>query len=800
MSISIYYLVEHGLSKMLADKLDENGFSIIDVLYTTPKAILANSTINLTLNKAKSVASRNSFEVKRDVYNSIYLLLKFGITMNVLTHLTSANLNKIDYLRNLTKRELDIILGRESNLFFTNIKDAITQLDSYVQQNKREVVALSILRKIARSEFGLSSLEVVDYLIEESDYESFDIYSTINYLVESNILEFEGNLIVAKRWSISDLLEMPFDDYYLLQKRLRGDSLEACRDYYNLSRQGIKNKQDALFRKLPTTIEETKYAELFKKYAFSQDSFCFLFSIDKTVWNYMSIKYERGKKTELEYIENEIIPYSIRTEYLNRNRLITSFTGELKHIDKQTIFDEVLFSNRNRRMTSDIFLKTYNMYNEDKGFDWVKIDHPKSINAIAERSKYAIQSIHGGFRFFDNRVPREFTQKLNELFDVLEGIYGIQKIYDDNLELMFDVELESGDELANLIKRIGLEKFPNVYKIHRQSQIQLGPISKAEFLRHKLEELSGSSVNEFVSHLFEEYGLKKESIIAEISSDYRHFIVNEKITVSFDIPDEEVFYIQLKDILADEIYLVDEFSRIIQQYWHKPLSVTQMLTQQVGYNLRGSYVVKQTFNSVNDAYRRLITSKDIFTVPDTKLFKRMDYFNVIYDLEKNLNIFKISEDTYLNYSKFNNSGVVKEQFRDFIKSTENSVKGRKYFTLPQIIEDGFDHELFELGFDDIFYERILATSESFKSITRKMPVLFSVGNDHIGLEKFLSDELFEQEKVNLDDFIDDLKNKYFIHFHRDNVKYRLQNYGAFYSAEMDKFYIDKETYYEEVYD
>ena len=60
-------------------------------------------------------------------------------------------------------------------------------------------------------------------------------------------------------------------------------------------------------------------------------------------------------------------------------------------------------------------------------------------------------------------------------------------------------------------------------------------------------------------------------------------------------------------------------------------------------------------------------------------------------------------------------------------------------------------------------------------------------------------QLFDYESVNLEDFTDDINQKYGINLDEYNIRIRLIENGVFYSDALNKVYIDKEDFLNEVY-
>lgn len=167
-------------------------------------------------------------------------------------------------------------------------------------------------------------------------------------------------------------------------------------------------------------------------------------------------------------------------------------------------------------------------------------------------------------------------------------------------------------------------------------------------------------------------------------------------------------------------------------------------------------------------------------------------------LEKEFKIIKIGENKYINTQFIEKRGFDLSKFKSFVRSVESFVPSNSYFTLKSLLNDGLNHELINDGFELITLDRILFTSNLFNSVTISFPTLYYKG-DKKTVSDFLLDLLLEYGSVNVEDLIDDINEKYGLNFEEEKVKYRLLQEGLFYSKDLNKVYIYKDDYLDEVY-
>ena len=105
----------------------------------------------------------------------------------------------------------------------------------------------------------------------------------------------------------------------------------------------------------------------------------------------------------------------------------------------------------------------------------------------------------------------------------------------------------------------------------------------------------------------------------------------------------------------------------------------------------------------------------------------------------------------------------------------------------------------EDGFELISLDRLISISDKVKAVSKGFPNIYCHSEIKKNLNDFLIDELFKCESARIEDFTDDLNSKYGLNLEESNVRNRLIEAGAFYSDVLNKAYILKEEYLNEVY-
>ena len=144
-------------------------------------------------------------------------------------------------------------------------------------------------------------------------------------------------------------------------------------------------------------------------------------------------------------------------------------------------------------------------------------------------------------------------------------------------------------------------------------------------------------------------------------------------------------------------------------------------------------------------------------------------------------------------------GFKLEKLKSFIKEIEILVPSNSYFSIISLLNDGIEFSLLDDGIELISLDRLINISNTTKPVSIGFPNIYFKGDVKRNLNDFLVDSLLQLGSANIEDFTDDLNKKYGINLDEYNVRLRLVECGAYYSDKLNKIYINKEDFLEEVF-
>ncbi|MBE4906469.1 hypothetical protein IMZ08_00170 [Bacillus luteolus] len=740
---------------------------------------------------------------KEDKEDNLYQLANEGLSGTIINNLIDLNISYHD-LNILTLERFNELTGGNRKSAFTKIITAF----EIVETSKGRVPYRKVRKSIIEIVTNLKLDEAIkvdkvqetlfsEYRIKVNDD---NLESILQDMLNNNYIGY--NSLGIKRYypSLMDYLKGEFKDKEIFIKRLQGKTLAELGNEFQYSRQGVRNIEVRVINSMPVFVEDIRYRVDFEKYNFPKDLFCSIFEEQIEVYYYLNLKYVKGNQSVINDFFNIKFSESQRKQLLKYFNCFLSRKGEIKELSKMSIFEEVVSKYALEAVTDDEIVEKYNEYIIKNNLPKSYQSDESSLRGISDRCQNVIRGKGSTYRYYDFEVlTNHVINQLKEHLELASGVYSMKKIFRENPELMEEVDIRTEYELHNLYRRT--IEVDNVYYT-RMPEFTIEKIDKKEFFIGLFKEYSPIPLKEFVEYIEEVYGLRQDSLSSYITGFLNEYLYEDIIKTDYiELSDVEIA--KLKSLLTKPIYTFEEVKKIgrsiLDDFDERFLN--NMTLSKVGYQIKSNFILSDSYNSLDDYFRRMILSNDYFVNEHLDVYRTQTFGSVIYNLEKNYEIFKVEKDTYITFKKLTEAGVTvndildyKRVLIDFIKSDEN-----KYFTLHSIREEGFDHPLNNLGFSEIFYERIIWTFEGFRAIQAASTYIFKKTNSILSLREFLYDYISDKRVIKLEELIEDMVEVYGIILEASKVVYLLGQTDVFYSEELYKFYIDKEDFYEEVY-
>lgn len=818
MSVSIYFLRRFGLKSKVATTLSEDDIELLDLFLEYNPKLSEKYTPNKQ-KKLKEYFLYNSLEtIARipNVFDELYLLESNGTKVD--SNRIYKQADTISELSNL----LDVIDWKEKGLLASS-KKARIQIDTFKEtlvnhqieidkwknfryflentfvtdsEVEKQNLSAEILQDLADEGFIIRTKDSSGYILAFNNIcyiEELKKYFNLNedYYIEQRPSEESGGTL---RYTLDEFLLLDIDNKSYFEKRISGKTLREIGDEFGVSQEWVRLVLKRIVPNLPRIVEVEEYSSLFTEYDISLQVFKDYFCSDGRVYELLSLLYRKGDKDIAHKIASGNFTDDQKKLFLHDSKLYLTSHG-LKELTRENAVIDVLYKNRDLQKYLNAEELFYLYSEEIQGNSKLTFSSVESFRNQLERYQNIIFSLKNGFRYHNLIVSDQLKSELKILFQDLEdGTYSMHYIFERNPELMLSMDIRDGSELHYFCKKYQL--IDDVIKLGRNPEFTKGEYPKRYYVQENLLKYNRKSLDEFLSYMYDNFGLQIKSLAAYLSSEFSNVIINRIIFFESDYFDSGIQH--LRSHLNEDVYEKHEFYEILTSYIDVIPSRNDFLIE-LGYVERGELVVKIEFKSAYEALSQLILSGKTFKIEQQSYIGTPEYYNALYTLEKEMKILKISEDTYINTDFLEARGYQKENLKKFVSSVENTIKKGKYFTIVSLINEGFQDKLIEDGFDLISLDRLISTSEMIKAVSLSFPTVYVKDETKRYLNEFLIDNLVNYESVNVEDFTDDINSKYGINLDEYDVQRRLISSGAFYSKELNKVYISKEDYLDEVY-
>lgn len=204
------------------------------------------------------------------------------------------------------------------------------------------------------------------------------------------------------------------------------------------------------------------------------------------------------------------------------------------------------------------------------------------------------------------------------------------------------------------------------------------------------------------------------------------------------------------------------------------------------------------YDSIEKYIRDYISRYDFYLYDDE--FCTSTYNSILKKLETEYEIIKIDINKYITKRKLDEIGITKKMIYDFIGLIKENVKNDEFFTFYSMKIFIESSDIYKYGFDDIFYESILINSNLIQTTRFQNTVIMTFSTEqNIKQNYMLLDCLKEKQGYRIEDLIEIFDIKYGIRLDRQKLLTICYEENLYYNRELEKVYLNKNQWYEEVY-
>lgn len=672
----------------------------------------------------------------------------------------------------------------------------------------RATAKATVIKLIEENAGEISYNALTEYLPDHLD--NTTILEELLLELESASAVETGEVLIKRQYPsiVQYVMQLKSDrEREVLEGRLAGKTLQEIGDQYGITRERVRQLSQKGLRKKPY-LREDKYSYIYNNYDFSEEDIFLAFDEPKETYNYLEMvsTNSRNKRKPIEELltDSTVSPEMRRkAEKAIYKKYITIDGVRVKKTrpDLVKYFVKVFCKSLTKY---DDFFEAYHTQIDALGLsdDPSLLLDSRTYENILHASDYILWNQWRQLRYY-NIPEHDFDELLSTIS--LEEYNNLEisalKLFRDYPELMQQYDIRDEYELHNLLKKIWTNGKVEV-SFKRNPTIEIGEIDRNNQVLSLLLQYAPISGEDFAEHYEEAYGIKASTVLANYMMEFNPYYFNGIYSVDFAaLP--IIQFNRMKAILDRDFYTIQDVKRLYKrEFPHSDESLINPYTlKTLDFRVYSGYVVKSIYPTAADYFRSLLTTDEI--VDGRNISKSIQnvvaYHSELYNLRVNYEIVEFSPLQYINIRKLNAAGITIDHLVNYCKAVAANYEKGEYFTVTSLRQDGFTHEMDDLGFDEWFYASVLLEDRERFSYQRIGGTrVFLRGKTGANLGDMLVWLLEKYQKIDIYDLMDLLENHYGITVPKEKLHTIISGTELYYDTIMEAVYIDYDTYFEEI--
>lgn len=756
------------------------------------------------------------------------ILPETGMTLSDLNLLKNAKM-KFSDLEGMTLPMFEKILGDSRPDAYHRIMDAYRELEGEEKLDAVSMVATTVeveeedslpitevRRKITRKGLERTFRETVydrledTFSLEDAKKETGEGAAELLELLEELchadlIVRTEDGQYKKRIRTLRAILSSMGPEAGLLRDRLEeGLTLQEISKKHGIEAREVQIRLRQSHNKLPVTHvkEARRYLQRFERFDIPEYVFMKVFDEPASIHRFLSVRVQPGTE-DIKGLYGRLNERQ-RQAFLKYLSLIVTRDGEVVQVTRANVFEHVLWSHADEAArTMEEWKVVYDQYVEETykiGMAVRLKAEARKLATIATQSESVIPSSGKRFRYYDrSRLTQRRLQRLRGLLRIEPGFYGTNHLFGLEPSLMEELDCQDPDELQYVIRRY--VEAANIAVV-KQSEIVIGSMDKAEWLKKLIRQHAPIGMKDFQSLVEERFGLSGASVRQSIRRDLPDYLSPDGTlgqSMSLLTKKEATWFSRR---LTKEIYTYEELEEAfphIEQFSSRYLNSGAL--EKVGFINQGGLVLRAAHGNAESYFESILSREELFTIPDSPVYKSSSFRRIVKRMEDKHDLFRFDASTYISIARLRKVGVNKGMIKTLIKQMLKIVKrsGEDYFTFSSIRTD-LDSPIVELGMEDIFFEELIRTQKRVGSIRTARGDIFYIGRDKRTIGRFLLDMLPEEGGIDIDMMRDYILKKFLLNLDRTTLITNIRGKGGYFSTDTEMLYKHKEGFLDSIFE
>lgn len=597
----------------------------------------------------------------------------------------------------------------------------------------------------------------------------------------------------------------------MLIERLRGKTLEEIGTENGLTRERVRQLIEKQLLRRPK-LREDRYGLLFERYGFSKEDFALAFDEPVETFMYLEIvcKTSANRKRILDeslLSDDEIEPALRKAAERAVYKNCVTIEGFRIPRNRPALADFVVKRYCRELTKYNDFVASYNSLLAELGMgeNPSLVIEGRGYENILGKSMNVLWSQWRSFRYY-NILGQDYEELLSAIdLEQYENIeFSTLKIFRDFPELMKQYDIRDEYELHNLLKKVWPQERDTV-NFKKMPTIEIGAADRDGQVLALLLEYAPISMLDLAQKYEDAYGCKTGVVMGSYLKNFDLYFHDGIYSITSENLPEDQFKRMLQTLTKD-FYTIAEIKRLyLREFPREDQNmITPYVIKTLGFRVYpgcSGYAIRNTYPTAADYFTEHLTGNNIVNLDDfdSALLKVVGFNSELYKLRASREIIEFQPKQYIHIRRLEESGITHRQLERYCDAVADAVEPGAYFTIESLRQDGFGHELEDLGFEDWFYSSIVCEDHDrfgYQRIGGNR--LFRRGAKSVQLTDLLYEIVEHEQKIDLFDLREYMENRYGISLTADKLKEIIRGTDLYYDAIMDAVYDTYDTYWEEI--
>lgn len=639
------------------------------------------------------------------------------------------------------------------------------------------------------------SLFQLVHIVFQSRYSSSAVDDALSQLFEENRIIYTPAGIIGAPHNLSQLIEW-------VQDKDRRDVLNLFFRGHSFPPEQKANVQQTVrvFLQNRCPIEEDSYKKVFRKYRFTQDSFCKIFSQPVSTYIYLTQICKKGKLDwrQIRLDESQSIHV--------RNAAISAIASEGLLLGDQVLpcsVEEIgLYLLRQHTSPVDketFFLEYCNFLDQSAPLPNVLSVSKNRFASILSANTRTIIGQAGALRFrqFKERADGAMIKRL-KLWQYRNQYISAEIIYKNAAAEMEKSNIQNPFELITLLKQ-----FPDICaKYHitfsKAPFLAFGSGNAIAQLQDLLKELSPISGEKLAQEYERRYGLKANTVKVRLLKEISPYLRNGVYDLQTrSITDKQIEGISKK--FTKPWYMVEDVQKIFKSKvgtrYEAYLSTENL--RKIGFRKTNTIIYSNRYRSLIECLDKNDWAGNTFYVQN-ELWENPQIYAALQKQAAKFEIVEYLPQKFIRLAYLKRNGVHKKNLNAFIEDVCRRIQDDAYFTLKSLRDQGYEFPLDDLGFDDTFYYSILKQSKKIQGRKVAGTYLLRKSKQDVTLSDFIEFLLSQVRSIDIFDLSELIAAQYGIALAPSHIRTLASGSQMYYDSISEKIYLDYDEYFEEV--